>query len=120
MGEVMPFPEMPKSEGAGEEKEGKILEFKRKVAEQTPEGKVELREKVDIQISGEDLYAILIGLTKERLALKEQMKEIDADPDLKAVMGPMVEGLLMKNSELMKRLSSQDPKLEEHFKNAAE
>ena len=120
MGEVMPFPEMPKSEGPGEEKEGKILEFKRKVAEASPEGKVELREQVELTISGEDLYAILIGLTKERMALKEQMQEIEADPELQALMGPMVEGMLQKNAELMKRLASQDPKLEEHFKNAAE
>ena len=119
MGEVLKFPEMPAQE-SGAEQEGKVLEFKRKLAEEVPAQGMELREKVSLEISGGDLYAVLIGLTKERLALKEQMKEIQADPDLEAIMGPMVEGMLQKNAELMHRLAAQDPKLEEHFKKAIE
>ena len=120
MGEVMPFPEMPKREGAGEAKEGKILEFKRKIAEETPEQGLELREKVNLEISGEDLHAILVGLVHERRGLKAQLAEVEGDPDLEAALGGLVKGLLERNADLMDRLSAQDPKLQAHFKKAIE
>lgn len=120
MGELMEFPGGANASGEGEAKEGKVLEFKRKLAEQVPEKKAELREKIDVQISGEDLHAILVGLVHERRALKAQLDEVKGDSDLEAALGPMVEGLLARNADLMTRLSSQDPMLEEHFKKAIE
>lgn len=120
MGEVLKFPPQAERQGGNEEKEGKLVEFKRKLAEESPAPGMELKESVEMRVSGEDLHAILVGLVHERNALKKQMEEIKDDPELEGMLGPMVEGLLQKNAELLTRLSSQDPALEAHFKKAIE
>ena len=107
------FGARPGGEAAGE---GKMLEFKRKLEEESPEPGLELKEKVSLEVSGADLHAILVGLTHERNALKRQRDEILGDPDLADAFGPMIEGLLEKNAELLGRLASQDPALEAQFK----
>jgi len=118
MENVIPF--APKGSEGGDEREGKILEFKRKIAEEVPEPGMELREQVEVRVTGEELHAILVGLTKERRDLKAQLAEIQADPELESMLGGMVQGLLEKNGELMARLASKNPLLEKHFKNALE